>query len=214
MTGKIGPAIIASRSENVIGAYSALELAAAHGQDADAIVLAVSFDSGLAGIREAMSVPVVGMTEAACLTACMLGGKFALMTFGDRVAPIYAELVQHYGLGPRCHGVHSLGMLSPDEMRDIKRVGDRVIDNATALAQGGVEAVVLAGAVFAGLPRHLRVTAPLPLIDGIAAGVKMAEMLVHLDYAKPATGSYRSPEAKDLTGVDGALEQLFKDFSS
>ena len=212
VTGRFGPAIISSRSENIIGAYSALSLAAEHGQDADAIVLAVSFDSGLPGVREAMSVPVVGMMEAACLTACMLGGTFALMTFGDRAGPIYCELVEHYGLGQRFHGVHSLGSLSAEEMRNTELVADRVIDGSATLAREGVEAVVLAGAVFAGLARHLGDTAPIPLIDGIAASVKMAEMLVHMACGKPTQGSYRLPEPKDLTGVNGALEKLFKNF--
>ena len=65
--------------------------------------------------------------------------------------------------------------------------------------------------VVAGLPRHLRDTTPLPLVDGVTAGVRMAEMLVHLGCAKPTAGSYRRPEAKDLVGVDGALEKLFQD---
>ena len=212
MTGTFGSPIISCRTENIIGAYSALELAATHGHDADAIVLAVSFDSGLAGIREAMSVPVVGMTEAACLTACMLGGKFALMTFGDRAGPIYAEMVEHYGLGPRFHGIYSLGAMSPDQLRDPKLGGDRVIEGAAALAREGAEVVVLAGAVFAGLPRHLRDATPLPLVDGIAAGVKMAEMLVDQPWVKPTVGSYRLPEPKDLSGIDGALAKLFREF--
>lgn len=212
VTGRFGPAIIGSRSENVIGAYSALSLAAEHGRDADAIVLAVSFDSGLPGVREAMSVPVVGMMEAACLAACMLGGTFALMTFGDRAGPIYSELVEHYGLGQRFHGVHSLGTLSPEEMRNTELIADRVIDGATALAGEGVEAVVLAGAVFAGLARNIGDSTPIPLVDGIAAGVKMAEMLVQLACSKPTRGSYRLPEAKDLTRVESGLEKLFKSF--
>ena len=212
VTGTFGSPIISCRSENIIGAYSALELAAAHGRDADAIVLAVSFDSGLFGIREVMPVPVVGMTEAACLTACDLGGKFALMTFGDRAGPIYAELVDQYGLGPRFHGVYSLGTMSPDQLRDPRLVGDRVIDGAHVLAREGAEAVVMAGAVFAGLPRQLGDTAPIPLVDGIAAGVKMAEMLITHSSTKPARGSYRPPERKELQGVGDPLQKLFREF--
>ena len=212
VTGTFGSPIISSRSENIIGAYSALDLAAAHGQDADAIVLAVSFDSGLLGIREVMPVPVVGMTEAACLTACMLGGKFALMTFGDRAGPIYTELVAQHGFGPRFHGVYSLGTMSPDELRDPRLVGDRVIEGAQVLAREGAESVVMAGAVFAGLARHLDDTAPIPLVDGIAASVKMAEMLVGQAHAKPTGGSYRPPEPKELAGVGDALQKLFREF--
>ena len=75
-----------------------MELAARHASDCDAILLAVSFDSALAELRELLAIPVVGMTEAAMLTACMVGDRFALLSFGDRAMPLYERLAQNYGL--------------------------------------------------------------------------------------------------------------------
>ena len=43
----------------------------------------------LRGARELLSIPVVGMTEAGLLTACMLGGRIGVITFGRRVLPLY-----------------------------------------------------------------------------------------------------------------------------
>ncbi len=54
----------------------------------DAVVIGVSFDVGLRALRELMDVPVVGMTEAACLVACTLGGPFGIVTYGERSAAI------------------------------------------------------------------------------------------------------------------------------
>ena len=53
------------------------------------------------GAARDADVPVVGMTEAALLTACMLGGPIGLIGFGKRVWPMYRELIEGYGLcGP------------------------------------------------------------------------------------------------------------------
>ncbi len=214
VTGTIGPPIIGCRSEAAIGAYAALELAATHGRDADAIVLAVSFDCGLPAIRQAFSMPVVGMTEAAAHTACMVGGRFALLTFGDRVAPLYEELIDSYGLTSRFVGVHCIPALTPAQLRDPSLVQDRIVDAAHTLAKQGADSVILGGAVFAGLPNRLDKETPIPLIDGLAAAVRMAETLVDLRITKQTTGSYQLPGAKSLQGVGDDLRALFDGFDN
>lgn len=209
VTGTIGAPIIGSRSEIAIGSHSALELAASHGRDADAMVLAVSFDCGLQAIREAFSTPVVGMLEAAALTACMVGGRFALLTFGDRAAPIYSEIIESYGLGSRFAGVHALPMLTPEQLRDTALVQSQVVNASSTLADQGADAVILGAAVFAGLPRKLEQAPPIPLIDGLAAAVRMAETLVDLGITKSTKGSYRLPGSKTLAGVGDDLAAHF-----
>jgi len=94
VTASRGVPIIGCRTENAIAAAMTVELAAEHAEGCDAVVLAVSFDSGLAAVRELLAIPVVGMSEAAMLTACLLGGRFAYLTFGSRAVPLYEELRQ------------------------------------------------------------------------------------------------------------------------
>lgn len=211
VTGEMGAAIIGCRSENAIGAVSAMELAAAHAGDCDAVLLAVSFDSALAELRELLAVPVVGMTEAAMLTACMVGDRFALLSFGDRAMPLYERLVHGYGLRDRFAGAFSLGTLTPEELRDRGIVLPLIAEEAErAIAHTRAEAIVLAGAVFAGLARDLRDRLPVPVLDGMACGVAMAEMLVRLDLAKPRAGSYRHPPAREMAGLGPALTALYR----
>uniref|UniRef100_UPI0025EB567E aspartate/glutamate racemase family protein n=1 Tax=uncultured Pseudacidovorax sp. TaxID=679313 RepID=UPI0025EB567E len=52
VTGRQGPAIIASRAENALAQQEVLELAAQHAAEVDAIVLGVSLDSALWACRE------------------------------------------------------------------------------------------------------------------------------------------------------------------
>ena len=104
MTADFGAAIVATRSEHAIAEHAAVVLAARHAPGCDAVVIAVSYDTGLKALREMLAVPVVGMTEAALLTACMLGGPIGLISFGRRVWPIYRELIDGYGLSGRIAG--------------------------------------------------------------------------------------------------------------
>jgi allantoin racemase len=90
--------VIGTRAEHAIGEHSTVALVAEHATGCDAVVIAVSYDTGLRAARELLSVPVVGMTEAGLLTACMLGGRIGIVTFGQRVRPLYDELVAGYGL--------------------------------------------------------------------------------------------------------------------
>jgi Asp/Glu/hydantoin racemase len=71
-TAQTGPAIISSRSENAIALAEMLRLAATHQNGHDVVVLGVSIDTGLMALREMLNIPVVGMAEAALVTASML----------------------------------------------------------------------------------------------------------------------------------------------
>ena len=210
VTGEAGAPIVGCRTEDVIAAGQVIELAARRHDEADAVLLAISFDSGVRAARELLPIPVVGMCEAAAHLACMLGGKFALLTFGDRAGAIYEEIIEGYGLASRFTGVFTLPILSPEELHDTSLVAGRVLEAVHDAADRGAESVVLAGAVFAGLPSHLRDRTPIPLVDGIAAGVRMAEALVALGTSPPARGSYRRPEGKDLANVGEGLTACYR----
>ena len=77
------------------------------------------------------------------------------------------------------------------------------------MAEQGAEAVVLAGAVFAGLSGEIKTRVPVPVVDGIATGVLMSEALVALDLEKPRAGSYAAPARKNLQGVSPELAALY-----
>ena len=210
VTGTKGAPIISCRAENTIAAAEVLELAAKHHGDFDAVLLAVSFDSGLRAAREMLPIPVVGMLEAAVHFSCLLGGRFSLLTFGDRAGPIYREIVESYGLASRLVGVSTLPMLTAEELADTSLVAERVLKAVEGACAEGAEALVLAGAVFAGLPRLIGTRSPIPLVDGIAAGALLAQALVSYGTIKPRAGSYRVPDGKDLKDLGDGLTAYYK----
>jgi allantoin racemase len=207
-TPRFGPAVISSRAENVIAGHALLELLAEHAGRVDACLLAVSHDTALDAARQMMPCPVIGMTEAACLVGCMVGGRFGLVTFGG--VDTYRELVARHGLSSRLAGLVGVQATPPEAVADPEGVGAKVLDAVAGLAAQGADAVVLAGAALAGFDRRLQARAPVALLDGMACGVRMAELLVALDLPKPRGGSYAACAGRESLGLAPALAGLLR----
>ncbi|MBP0464902.1 hydantoin racemase [Roseomonas sp. PWR1] len=207
-TPRFGPAVISSRAENVIAGHALLELLAEHAGKVDACLLAVSHDTALEAARQMMPCPVVGMTEAACLAGCMVGGRFGLVTFGG--IETYRELVARHGLSSRLAGLAGVSATPHDAVADPEGVGVKVLAAVADLAAQGADSVVLAGAALAGFDRLLQARAPVALLDGMACGVRMAEMLVSLRLPKPRTGSYAACAGRASLDLSPALAALLR----
>ena len=206
-TPAFGPAVISTRAENAIAGHGLLALLAEHAGQVDAAILAVSHDTALEAARQMMPCPVVGMTEAACLTACLTGGRFGVLTLGQ--AGPYEELVARHGLAARCAEVRGVAATPQDMLRDPEGVAALVLAEARAMA-ARCDSLVLAGAVLAGMDRRLQADCPVPLLDGIACAVKLAEMLVALGLPKPREGSYAPPRDRVGLGLSPALAALLR----
>ena len=102
ITAPFGMAYIETRFEALIGAYAVAQLAAEHYSKADAIVVAAFGDPGLPAIRELVPIPVVGMSEAALSSACLLGQRFSIIAISSRITAWYRETVERCEIG-RAH---------------------------------------------------------------------------------------------------------------
>lgn len=209
VTGSFGPSIVGSRAEIAIAEHAALDLMARHGSGTDAVVIGVSFDVGLRAGRELLRVPVVGMTEAACLIACTLGGRFGIVTYGQRSAAILREIVAGYGLAGRLAGMHGLEATPADMLADPEALQGQIAEAVIDLVErDGAEVVVLAGAVMAGLPPLIQDLVPCPLVEGIASGIGLAELLVRLGPTKAHTGSFAPIGERTVSGLGPELTAL------
>lgn len=206
LTATRGVPYIASRAEAQIGGAIALEMLAEHHEGVDAAIIAAFGDPGLMGARELFDIPVIGMAEAAMLTACMLGRRFAIVTFARALGPWYEECVAMHGLAGRCAGIRMLDEGFAD-IADVQEEKEAVI---VALARRAVvedeaDCVILAGAPLAGLADKVAARIPVPVVDQMGAALKQAEALVALKPHKASAGSFRRPPAKPTLGLGGAL---------
>lgn len=210
VTSTFGARVITTRTELAIAEHAVIDALAHYADACDAVVLAVSYDTALLAAREMLAIPVVGITEAALLTACMLGTRTGVVVFGRRVLPLYQDLAIRYGLATRISGWRALESDAPYGDGDQTAVDQMVVDSvADLVARDGCEVVVLAGAVMAGVPQRLQPHATVPLIEGLSCAVAQAEMLVRLACPKATTGSLAALPRRELVGVSPALLARF-----
>jgi allantoin racemase len=201
-TASRGVPYIASRAEAQIGGAIALEMLAERHHEVDAAIIAAFGDPGLFGARELFDIPVIGLAEAAMLTACMLGRRFAIVTFARALGPWYRECVEMHGLKERCVGLRMLdgAFDSISEIQDEKET--LLIELANrAVREDEADVIILAGAPLSGLARKVRDRIPVPVVDQIAAAVKQAEALLALHPRKAVAGTFRRPDAKPTKGL-------------
>ncbi len=210
-TGRFGARIISTRAENAIAQHALVDLVAEHHVGCDAVLIGVSYDTGLAAARELLPIPVVGMTEAALHTACFLGGRFGMITFDRRSEAAYREIVASYGLSQRLGALRSIQANPADMYRDPSIVETKVIEAATMLVeQDNVDVIIISGAAMAGMPRRVQQRLPVPAIDGVNCGTRLAEMLAAMKLPKPRAGSYAAVPDKDLLDVAPSIQALYR----
>lgn len=206
LTATRGVPYIATRAEAQIGGAIALEMLAEHHASVDAAIVAAFGDPGLLGARELFDIPVVGLAEAAMLTACMLGRRFAIVSFASALGPWYEECVAMHGLTGRCAGIRLLdsAFAAVTEVADEKE--DLLVDLANeAVRRDEADVVILAGAPLSGLAAKVASRIPVPVVDQVAAAVKQAEALAALRPRKATAGTFRRPGAKQTAGLPDAL---------
>jgi allantoin racemase len=206
-TAPRGMPYIASRAEALIAGQITLEMIAEHQTGADAVVIAAFGDPGLIAARELFEIPIVGMAEAALLTACMLGRKFAIVTFSRTLVPWYEDSVLLAGLDARLASISV-----PDAaFASVANVQDELsavlVDTALrAVKRDGADVVILAGAPLTGLARRVASEIPVPVIDPLEASVLQAQSLVRIAPRPASRGRFARPPAKPAIGVAGPLK--------
>lgn len=211
-TGTIGAAIVSHRADEAIAEHAMLKAVAEHDGAYDGVLIGVSTDPALGALRALLPVPVVGMTEAALLTACMLGARFGLVTFSLASAPGYREAVERYGLVSRLAGLRTIDIPLAEAYEKREKLAEAIVEVADALIEtDGAEVLVLCGAAAAGLPALLQPHVPVPLLDGIVCGVRLTEAMVRLGAAKPSRGSHAPPAENRYTGLDEATTRLLRE---
>ncbi|WP_424140051.1 aspartate/glutamate racemase family protein [Roseomonas chloroacetimidivorans] len=210
VTAATGSPYIATRAEAVLGAASVLDLLAAHAAEADGVIIGAFADPGLGAARELLTVPVVGMAEASMLTACMLGRRFAIVTFSTSLEPWYLECVEYNGLADRCAGVFCLDEPFTGIAGVAEEKAARLVELCGRAVAAGADVCILGGAPLAGLAAQVADQVTVPLLDGVTAAVRQIETLVSLRLRKATAGSFRRPAQKPMTRLSPSLRRLFE----
>ncbi len=205
-TADRGVPYISNRAEAQIGGVIVLEMLADRIGAVDAAIVAAFGDPGVPAARELFDFPVVGVSEAAMLTACMLGHRFAIVSFSQHLVGWYRDCVELNGMLGRCAGVHTLDLSFSDVDSDIERNESLLVTFAERVVrESGADCLIFGGAPLAGLANRAADRIPVSIIDPVAAAVKQAEALVALGPRKSVLGSFRRPPPKPTRGLAPAL---------
>ncbi len=191
------PASIEGHSDGVRAAYHMLGLVE-QSDPADGYVVACFDDTGVDGLREIASGPVLGIGEAAMHAATMLACRFSILTTLERSVPILEDNAARYGLAARCRGVHAAGLpvLALEDAADDSAFSTVCEAAAAILTRDRSDALVLGCGGMTHLAKRLGDRLGVPVVDGVSTAVRFMEALVGLGLKTGKTGGYAFPLQK------------------
>jgi allantoin racemase len=160
-------------------------------KEVDAIVIACFDDTGLDAVRSLVSVPVLGIGEAAYHAASMIANKFSVITTLSRSVPGLENNLLRYGLAQKCACVRAteIPVLKLEE-GDPATLDKIRLEIHASINEDKAEAIVLGCAGMADLMAQLSEEFGLPVIEGVSAGVSFAEALVNNSLRTSKIGAY------------------------
>ena len=158
---------------------------------ADAVLVACFDDTGVDAVRCLVEVPVIGIGEAAYHAASMVASKFSVITTLSRSVPGIEANLERYGLMRKCSSVRASDIpvlaLEKGDPATVDVIRDEI---RRAISEDHAEAIVLGCAGMADLMERLSEEFGLPVIDGVACGVAIAEALVNAGLRTSKANAY------------------------
>lgn len=197
-TSKAGPESIEGYVDEAFSLPGLLsEIVAGERDSLDGHIIASFDDTGLDAARALARAPVIGIGEAAYFTACLVAGRFSVITTLGISVPALRHNIARYGLTDRCARVRAaeVAVLALEDPASNAR--ERIAaEVGRAKAEDGTEAIVLGCAGMADLAATLSREHGLPVIEGVSAAVKLAESLKSLGLATSKVGGWAPPRPK------------------
>ena len=153
--------------------------------------------------------PVVGIAEAAFVAAGGLGTRFSIVAISERIAAWYRRCARLNQVDGNLASIRTLtgpigdiAAVQEEQEAALLALCTRIID------QDEAEVIIMAGAPLAGLGRRIADRLPVPLVDGVTSGVRLAEARVRAGAWSPETDDCPPPPEKPHKGLPAALAAL------
>ncbi len=170
---------------HVDGVVAPLLARAAELEDgASAFIIACFSDPGLAALREQSAHPVIGIAEAAILTAMTMGQRFGILSILGRSVPRHLRYIGGMGVMDRLAADLPLDM-GVAELQDQTRTFTRMQDVGRRLRDDhGADVLIMGCAGMANFRTRLEMEFGCPVIDPSQAAIGMALGQVAMGKAK------------------------------
>lgn len=193
-----GPRSIEGYVEDFTSAVATLEEIAERRGQYDAFIIACYGDPGLAAAKELADVPVIGIAEASMHMASLVAHKFSILTVIHRIKPMLEDMVKVSGLSERCASIRTTELAVLDIEKDYARAEQLLIEEGRkAIEEDGAEAICLGCAGMGPLDKGVQAALGIPVLDGVACAVKMAEACYDYGITTSKVKAYKHPEPKE-----------------
>ncbi|GAA2303983.1 aspartate/glutamate racemase family protein [Streptomyces kunmingensis] len=197
LTPAFGAESVEGNYESYLAAIAVMETVRAYPEPFDAVIQAGYGEHGREGLQELLDVPVVDITEAAASTAQYLGHRYSVVTTLDRAVPLIEDRLKLAGLTDRCASVRASGMAVLDLERDPDAAVEAIVEEAArAVEDDRAEVICLGCGGMAELTERVKKRTGVPVVDGVAAAVTVAESLVRLGLTTSKVRTYAPPRTK------------------
>ncbi|SEQ92902.1 aspartate/glutamate racemase family protein [Microlunatus flavus] len=201
LTPSFGAESVEGSYESYVAAVAVMEAVRAYPEPYDAVVQAGYGEHGREGLQEVADSPVVDITEAAAMTAQLLGHRYSVVTTLDRTVPLIEDRLLLAGLAQRCASVRASGLAVLELESDPAAAVEAIAAQAElAVREDHAEVVVLGCGGMAGLAEAVAARTGAPVVDGVAAAVTLAEGLVRLGLTTSRVRTYARPRPKRFVG--------------
>jgi allantoin racemase len=201
LTPFFGAESCSSNRDSYLAAVGVLDRVLAYDGDYDAVVQAGFGEHGREALQEVLDVPVVDITDAAVHLACLLGRRYSVLTTMPRAIPLIEDRLLLAGVLQHCASVRATGLGVLELSEDPEQTLDVLTLHAIqAIENDGADVLCLGCAGMGDYAEQLHAAVGAPIVDGVAAAVKMAETLHSLGLSTSKVGTFAPPEEKKTPG--------------
>lgn len=155
-------------------------------QGFEALVIHGICDFGIEAARGAVAIPVIGLGSATFHLAYQLADRFGVITKSDVTIPEFSRRIKLMGCFERITSMRPLNVPESNLSLDSDKVAEKFINIARYQIENEGAQLIVAGysAILGVLPfgskEKFEQELGVPVIDGVPAALKTAEMLVDL----------------------------------
>lgn len=205
---KAGPESIESYYDEYLAIPGILEAIILSEANFDAFVIACWGDPGIEAARELTTKPIVGIAEASMYVANMLAARWGVITTQHRTLDMVEKTIHKAGFSHRCVSIRTTGI----PVAETETAREATVDaleaiGRLAIVEDKAEALCLGCAGMSRLDTELEQRLGIPIIDSVAAAVKMAESLVSLKKQTSKALTYQPPEPKLIQGFPEHMQR-------
>ena len=199
-----GPRSIESAYDELLSCAPTLEtyLQARRRGPVDGVVVACFSDhAAIEALREISDGPVVGLLDASCATASLLGDSFGIATTSKSWEPLLRKGVDRLGYGDRCVDIRAIDM--PVLALEHENVEQALVDTTAAIASD----VVILGCAGFGSEMAGRTAAATggSIIEPVEAAVRLCSSLA----LQGLGSSMKRPLVQELDGLPEIMAEAY-----